>query len=68
MAKKYEDKLIFAGFVKINGGMLVNVRNIKSISTKSAELIGNISLPVSKKYYTEASERFMEYVRRQSFQ
>lgn len=61
-----EEKIKGCGFIKIHKGIIVNVRRVKSITSKEVELYNNIKLPVSRgnadKVKIQFSERVEHYV------
>ena len=63
---EFEPRLQYGGIIKINSGMLVNVRFISSVTRNTVTIRNGPVLPVSRKYQKNVESSFMDYVRRQT--
>ena len=66
LLSEYEPKLKYHGIMRINSGMLVNVRYISHIARNAVKIYNGPQLPVSQKYQKAIESSFMDYVRRQT--
>ena len=49
------------GFVRVGSAYIVNLRNIKNVSTSDVRLYNNISIPIPRGKHTEIKKAFWDY-------
>ncbi len=49
------------GFVRVGSAYIVNLRNIKNVSTSEVRLYNNISIPIPRGKHTEIKKAFWDY-------
>ena len=59
-----EEKIKGCGFIKIHKGIIVNVRRVKSLTSKEAILFNNVLLPISRSNADKVKIQFSERVER----
>ena len=57
----YTTLMKYGGFVRVGSAYIVNLRNVKNISTSEAYLYHNISIPIPRGKHTEIKKAFWDF-------
>lgn len=57
----YTTLMKYGGFARVGSAYIVNLRNIKNISTSEVHLYNNISIPIPRGKHTEIKKAFWDY-------
>jgi DNA-binding LytR/AlgR family response regulator len=49
------------GFVRVGSAYIVNLRNVKNVSTYKVELYNDMSIPIPRGKHTEIKKAFWDY-------
>ena len=49
------------GFVRVGSAYIVNLRNVKNVSTHDVELYGNVKIPIPRGKHSEIKKAFWDY-------
>ena len=61
VSELYEKLVICGGFVRVGSAYIVNLRNIKNVSTTDVHLYNNITVPIPRGKHTELKKAFWDF-------
>lgn len=61
VAELYDELIKYAGFVRVGSAYIINLRNIKNVSTSEVHLYNDINIPIPRGKHTEIKNAFWNF-------
>ena len=61
VAELYAILMRYAGFVRVGNAYIINLRNVKNVSTKEVRLYSEITIPIPRGKHLEIKDAFWNF-------